>query len=188
VTSSGTLPVTISNPFISRLLGGDSKAFAAVDLCPKSLAAGKSCMITVVFVAGPTYSQQTAVLRVVDNALNSPQTVSLSAKVINPQAALSTKSLGFDRQKVYTSSAAKMITLHNFGATALTINRIAIVGANPLDFVQSSNCPASLDPNRGCAVNVVFKPKAKGLRSATMVIADNTRNSPHTVLLSGTGN
>jgi hypothetical protein len=86
VTNEGTAPMMITDPFISILSGGDSKEFVAVNLCPKSLAAGKSCTIDVTFLAGPNYTLQTATLSVVDNAPGSPQTVALSATVINPKA------------------------------------------------------------------------------------------------------
>jgi sugar lactone lactonase YvrE len=187
VTNQGDAPMTITDPILSIVSGGNSKEFVALNLCPKSLAAGKSCTIYVIFVAGPFYTPQTATLKVMDNAPGSPQTVVLSATVINPQAHLSATSLSFGTQKVGTSNAAKAVTLTNTGATALTITSIAIAGTNPLDFVQTNNCPSSLAANAGCTVYVTFKPTASGLRSASAVITDNAQNSPQNISLSGTG-
>ena len=187
VTNQGDAPMTITDPILSIVSGGNSKEFVALNLCPKSLAAGKSCTIYVIFVAGPYYAPQTATLKVMDNAPGSPQTVVLSATVINPQAHLSATSLSFGTQKVGTSNAAKAVTLTNTGATALTITSIAIAGTNPLDFVQTNNCPSSLAANAGCTVYVTFKPTASGLRSASVVITDNAQNSPQNISLSGTG-
>jgi len=187
VTNQGDAPMTITDPILSIVSGGNSKEFVALNLCPKSLAAGKSCTIYVIFVAGPFYTPQTATLKVMDNAPGSPQTVVLSATVINPQAHLSATSLSFGTQKVGTSNAAKAVTLTNTGATALTITSIAIAGTNPLDFVQTNNCPSSLAANAGCTVYVTFKPTASGLRSASVVITDNAQNSPQNISLSGTG-
>jgi hypothetical protein len=188
VTNVGNAPMTITDPIFSILHGGDSNEYGAVNLCPKSLAAGKSCTIAVGFVAGPFYNPQTATLSVRDNAPGSPQTVALSATVINPQATLSASSLSFSKQKVNTGSAAKAVTLKNTGATALTINRIAIGGTNALDFTQTNNCPGSLAVNASCTMNVTFTPTAVGSRSASVVITDNAQNSPQIILLSGTGN
>jgi len=188
VTNQGTAPMTISDPLLSIVSGGNSHEFAAVNLCPKSLAAGKSCTISVSFVAGPCYTPQTATLRVSDNAPGSPQTVALTATVINPQAHLSATSLSFGTRKVSTSSAAKAVTLKNGGATALTITSIVIAGTDPLDFMQTNKCPGSLAANAGCTVNVTFKPTARGLRSGRVVITDNARNSPQIIWLSGMGN
>jgi hypothetical protein len=186
VTNQGDAPMTITDPLLSILSGGNSKEFIAVNLCPKSLAAGKSCKISVSFLAGPFYNTQTATLKVMDNAPGSPQPVTLSATVINPQAHLSATSLSFGTQKVNTSSTAKAVTLKNTGATALTIASIAIAGTDPLDFMQTNNCPGTLAANAGCTVNVTFKPKAGGLRSASVVITDNAQNSPQNISLSGT--
>ena len=42
VTNVGNAPMTIAEPLFSFLHGGDSSEYGAVNLCPKSLAAGKS--------------------------------------------------------------------------------------------------------------------------------------------------
>ncbi|MFI5112212.1 MAG: choice-of-anchor D domain-containing protein [Terriglobales bacterium] len=188
VTNIGNAPMKITGPLFSIVHGGNSNEFFAVNLCPKSLAAGKSCTITVGFAAGPYYTPQTATLSVVDNAPGSPQTVALSATVINPQATLSASSLSFGTQKVNTSSAAKAVRLKNTGATALAITSIGITGKNPLDFMQTNDCPDSLAANASCTISVTFKPTAKGSRSGSVVITDNARNGPQKMSLSGTGN
>jgi FlaG/FlaF family flagellin (archaellin) len=170
------------------LQGGNSEEFAAVNLCPKSLAAGKSCTIGVAFVGGPFYNPQTAKLNIMDNVAGSPQTVNLTALVINPQAQPSAASLNFGAEKKGTSATAKPLTLTNTGATALTIGSIAIAGKNPLDFTETNNCPSSLGVKSSCTIQVAFKPTATGSRTASLVITDNAQNSPQYVSLSGTGN
>ncbi len=85
ITNIGTAPVTINQPFISVVQGGNSNEFVAVNLCPKPLAVGKNCTITIAFVAGPYYTPQTATLEIMDNAPGSPQPVTLSALVLQPQ-------------------------------------------------------------------------------------------------------
>jgi hypothetical protein len=189
VANQGDAPMTITDPFLSILSGGDSHEFVAVNLCPKSLAAGSRCTMYVNFLAGPFYNPQTATLNVVDNAPGSPQTVALTATVINPQAHLSATSLSFGGQKVGKSSAAKAVTLTNTGATPLTINSIAIAGTDPLDFKQTNNCLllSPLAANAACTINVTFTPAARGLLSGSVVITDNAQNSPQYILLSGTG-
>jgi hypothetical protein len=190
VTNQGNAAMTISDPLLSILSGGNSKEFVAVNLCPKSLVAGRSCKMEITFIAGPFYNPQTATLSVVDNAYNSPQTVALTATVINPQAWLSPPSLSFANQKVNTASAAKTVTLNNTGATPLTITSIAIAGVDPNDFAEGNNCPqspASLAASATCTLNITFEPKAKGSRSGTVVITDNAQFTPQKILLSGTG-
>ncbi len=85
VANIGTAPVTINQPILSIVKGGNSNEFVAVNLCPTPLAAGKSCSITIAFVAGPYYTPQTATLEIMDNAPGSPQAVVLSATVLIPQ-------------------------------------------------------------------------------------------------------
>jgi len=123
-----------------------------------------------------------------DNAAGSPQTVSLTALVIDPQAQLSATNLNFGTHKKGTSGTPKPVTLTITGATALTINSIAIAGKNPLDLTQTNNCPASLTKKSSCTINVTFKPTATGSRTGTLVITDNAQNSPQSISLPGTGN
>ncbi len=85
VTNTGTAAVTINQPLLSIVQGGNSNEFVAVSLCPSSLAVGKNCSITIAFVAGPYYAPQTATLEIMDNAPGSPQPVTLSALVLIPQ-------------------------------------------------------------------------------------------------------
>jgi Bacterial lectin/PASTA domain len=85
VSNTGTAPAAISNPILSIVQGGNSNEFVAVSLCPASLAVGKSCTVTIAFVAGPFYTPQSATLEIMDNAPNSPQPVALSATVLIPQ-------------------------------------------------------------------------------------------------------
>ena len=194
LTNTGNAAMTVTGNLLSLVKGGDSSEFVEVNLCPKSLAAGKSCTITIAFVAGPFYTPQTATLSVMDNAPVNPQTVALTATVINPQAALSTNSLSFGNQKTGTSSAVKTITLKNsegkIPTTAITITSIGLAGADPGDFSPTTTCPMSpntLAPGGSCTVSVVFKPAAKGSRSATLTIKDNAQTSQQSVALSGTG-
>ena len=62
VTNVGDATMTINNPLIAILQGGNSSEFSTLNQCPGSLAAGKSCTMTVTFVAGPFFNPQTATL------------------------------------------------------------------------------------------------------------------------------
>jgi len=189
VTNQGDAPMTITDPLLSIVSGGNSKEFVALNLCPKSLAAGKSCTILVSFVAGPFYAPQTAILKVMDNAPGSPQTVALSATVINPKASLSSYSMNFGKQSVNKTSAAKTVTLTNTGTgtTPLVLSTLTVSG----DFALASGTTCAnggtLAANVSCTINVTFTPTTQGLRSGSVVITDNAQNSPQKISLSGTG-
>jgi uncharacterized repeat protein (TIGR01451 family) len=187
VKNVGNATMTIKNPLIAIVQGGNSNEFITVNLCPASLAAGKSCTMTVTFIAGPFYSPQTATLMINDNAAGSPQTVPLTATVIDPVASFNPPSLSFGTVKANSGTATKSVTLTSAGGTTLSVNGIAISGANPADFSQTNTCPASMAPKATCSISVTFKPKAKGSRSGSLVITTNAQNSPQRISLSGTG-
>ena len=188
ITNSGTSAVTIKDPLIAIVKGGNSNEFVTLNLCPKSLATGKSCFMTVTFIAGPYYTPQTATLTINDNAFGGPHTVPLTATVINPIAKFSTSSLSFGKVKTGTTSSPQSITVTNTGATTLTINNVSVGGANPGDFHATNGCTAPLAPKGTCSISVTFKPTVKNSRSATLIVTDNAFNSPQGISLSGTGN
>jgi hypothetical protein len=88
---------------------------------------------------------------------------------------------------VGSSSAPQPVVVTNTGSAALTITSILINGANPADFSQTNNCPASLAPNAPCTVQVTFTPTVTGLRNAVLSFTDNALGSPQTVPLTGNG-
>ena len=188
ITNTGDAAMTISNMLIAIVKGGNSNEFVTVNLCPKSLAAGKSCTMTVTFVAGPYYTPQTANLMINDNAAGSPQTVPLTATVIDPQASLNPTSLSFGTLTPNTS-VTKTVTLKNTGATTLENIAISVTGKNASNFTHSTTCGSSLAPgSSGCTISVTFKPAAKTLYSATLQVTDNAQSGTQTVPLSGSGN
>jgi hypothetical protein len=77
--------------------------------------------------------------------------------------------------------------LTNSGEANLSITGITVTGANPGDYAQTNNCPATLIPDFSCNIAVTFKPLATGTRTASISIADNVTPSPQTVALTGTG-
>ena len=186
VTNTGTAPMTMNTPFLFDVGNGDSNEFIALNLCPGTLGIGRSCTIFVFFYAGPKYNQQTAILKVVDNAPGSPQSVNLSATVIDPQASFSPSSARFGAQAVGTGSQTS-VTVTNTGATPLMITGMSITGSNPGDFSASNGCPPSLNPGGKCSIGVTFTPSHTGSRSANLNVMDNALGGSQFIALSGTG-
>jgi YVTN family beta-propeller protein len=188
VTNTGTTPITITGPLISIVKGGDSNEFVEVNQCPKSLAGGSHCTISVTFIAGPYYTPQTATLSIMDSAPGSPQTVTLSATVIDPVASFSPTSLSFGTQTEGTS-VTKTVTLTNKGATTLSITGMTVTGTGAAEFTltPASTCGSSLTARSSCTISVTFKPAAKVSYAATLNVTDNARSGTQTVPLSGTG-
>lgn len=184
LTNSGSVSLSITGIAVTA-------NFAETDTCGASVAAGSNCTISVTFVptaAGPL----TGTLSVMDNASNSPQTVSLSGTgVAAPAVTLSPASLIFSSQVVGTTSAAMAITLTNSGGANLIFGAGAVTlsGTNAADFaVSADTCSGqTVAPTSTCSVGVTFKPSIGGSESAALSIADNAPNSPQAESLSGTG-
>jgi len=187
VNNPGPGVMTITEPPRWPLSGGNSKAFAAINLCPESLGAGTSCTIDVAFVAGPNYAQQTAILNVADSNPSSPQSVFVSATVINPFANLSSYNLNFGKQTAGTTSAPMAVTLTNTGTTPLLLSTLTVSGNFALAAGTSCADGGTLAPNASCVIDVTFTPTKKGSKSGSVVITDNCRISPQTIRLSGVG-
>ena len=188
LTNTGTTPIAITSPFLSIVQGGNSEEFVAINLCPASLAAGSQCTISITFVAGPFYTPQTATLSIMDNAPGNPQTVMLTATVINPQASFNPTSLSFGNQTVNTS-VTKTVTLKNTGTTTLSLTGMTVTGTNAAQFTltPSSSCGSSLTAGSSCTISVTFKPVAKVAYSASLNVTDNAQSGTQKVPLSGTG-
>lgn len=126
-------------------------------------------------------------LSITDNALGSPQTVPLSATVINPIASLSSYSLTFAKQKVGTTSTAQTVTLTNKGTTPLVLSTLTVKG----DFVLASGTTCvkgtTLAAAANCKISVTFTPTATGQRTGSVTIKDNTFVNQQVISLSGTG-
>jgi len=185
VKNTGTASLTINSVSVTLGSGTNKGDFTAVNLCPKTLAVGKSCIISVVFFAG-NIGSLSGTLNVNDNAAGSPQQVSLSANVINPQASFNPNSLNFGTVKIGHSST-KNVTLTNTGTTALTISSVSTTGPNHGDYVPGNGCPSSLSPGVSCTISVTFTPSATGTRSANLTVVDNAAFSTQNVPLTGKG-
>ena len=189
LTNNGTAPVIISDPLLSIVKGGTSNEYIALSLCPKPLAVGKSCAVTIAFVAGPFYTLQTADLKIMSNAPGSPQQIALSAIVINPQASFSSTTLQFGTIKHATSSTMSL-TLTSTGSTPLLLSGISLTGTNTADFFESNNCGTNLAVGAKCSLLVTFTPAAAGTFTANLMIADNavrSGNGTQIITLSGKG-
>jgi hypothetical protein len=190
LTNTGDLALAVA----SITNSGD---FAQTDNCGSSVAVGGSCTINVTFtpLAGGLL---TGVLTITDNSkgvAGSTQTVSLSGT--GTAVRLSATSLSFGAQLV-GSSSLKTVMLTNLGSTPLSISGLSVVSFAPLTSwgtkaevftIQGGSCVAggSVAGLGSCTINLLFKPIAVGVRSATLVIADSDPSSPQTVNLRGTG-
>lgn len=154
--------------------------------CPGTLNAGQSCTITVNFVPKAAGSRNGAVTLKDDDPGSPAQTITLTGTGATNAMTLLPASLSFPGQTPGTSSAPMSITLYNDGAASVTITSIAISPASGT-FMQTSNCPAALNPSTSCVIQVVFRPPDTGRYTATLSVTDSDTSSPQTAKLSGIG-
>jgi len=78
------------------------------------------------------------------------------------------------------------ITLYNDGTAPVNLTAVAISPANGT-FTQTNNCPATLNPNTTCVIQVAFTPPDTGNYTATLSVTDGDKSSPQTASLAGVG-
>ena len=186
--TSAKKPVTLTNTGTSTLnitsiaTSGDFTQTTSTKPCGTTLAAGKSCTIEVTFT--PTQvGARSGQLTITDNSPSSPQTVALSGTG-TVQAKLTPTTATFPAEKVGTTSPAKVFTLTNEQAVALTGIVISTTG----DFkVSTKTCTTSLAAKSKCTISVTFTPTETGTRTGTLSVADSAVGSPQTSSLKGTG-
>ena len=184
VTNISTTAVPITSVALS---GANPGQFARTHNCGSSLAAGASCTVSVVFK--PTSSGGKSAVLTVNGSGGGLRSVALTGTGVTTSAlyTVSPSSLDFGSRAVGTTSAAKIVTVHNTGSVALPLNGIVLGGANPGQFARTTNCGSSLAFGASCTVSVVFKPTSKGAKSATLVVIPGGGVPQKSVALSGTG-
>jgi hypothetical protein len=181
--NTGTAPLNVTSIAIS---GANPSDFSQTNTCPATLAVGASCVINATFTPA-AMGPRTASLSISDDALNSPQTVSLNGTgrtsvQVNPVG------LYFGAVKVGKSGAPLPVTVTNLSSAALAFSAPTFTGADAGDFTQSNNCGSSLAGGASCVIQVTFAPGAKGTRTGGMQIRDSDPTSPQSVSLHGGGN
>jgi beta-propeller repeat-containing protein/ASPM-SPD-2-Hydin domain-containing protein/HYDIN/CFA65/VesB family protein len=179
LTNTGELALTITS---IEVTGPDSADFARTHNCPASLAAHKSCTITVTF-APTTTGTRTASVSITDNAPNSPQMLPLTGVGVLPGVTFSSTSLTFLSQVVFTTSKAETVKLTNSGRGVLSIKTIAVTRP----FGQTHNCGITVNPGGSCTISVTFSPKTINTLTGSLSVTDNAPGSPQRVTLKGTG-
>lgn len=184
ITNTGNGALNINGITFTGANPGD---FSQTNDCGASLAVNASCIISVVFQP-PVLGARAATMNLSDNALNSPQTFSLTGTGVGvPAVTLSATALDFGSQPIGAQTAAQNITITNTGNASLALNTIVLGGTNPGDFIKTQTCTTSLAVNASCTISVSFKATAAGARSAAVTITDNAPGSPHMVTLTGAG-
>lgn len=165
--------------------GTNASDFQSTTTCGSTLAATKSCFVSVTFTAGAIGSRSGSLI-IADNAANSPQTVALTG-VGTSEVVVTPPSETFVKTAVGNTSPVRTVTVKNNLKRTLNISQISISGSDPGDFVQFTSCGTTLDPANSCTISVEFQPVATGTRSAVLIVSDDASPNSQSVNLTGTG-
>ncbi len=134
---------------------------------------------------GPRRSQ----LRFDSNAINGPQTVSLSGVGVRPKLNVEPAQLDFGRQVVGRGGASADLRIDNRGTAPLQLGRLGLEGDSGADFLRVADDCGSRDlaPGGRCVVRFTFVPRAPGERRATVRIESDASNQPISIPLFGRG-
>ena len=179
VSNAGTAPLAIS----AVSAAGD---FHETDNCAGSaLPPGAACAIQVTFMPTAT-GVRAGTLTLVSNAGGADGAVSTVSLAGNGTGAfnivLTPQSLTFPPVLVGSASAVQNVTISNTGIQTGSLGAITVTS----DFVLRANtCGASLPPQTGCTVSVIFTPVAGGARTGVLSVSDDA--GTQTAPLAGTG-
>jgi dienelactone hydrolase len=84
-------------------------------------------------------------------------------------------------------TSSQTATLTNTGNAALSITGITIAGADPSVYSESNTCGASVAATSSCTITATFKPGGLGTVTADVAVADNSKDTPQQISLSGIG-
>jgi hypothetical protein len=105
-----------------------------------------------------------------------------SAILLNP------RQVDFGKQDVNTMGPVHTIHVVNVSPAPLRVIDITTKGNAARDYAGSNTCVgATIGAYTGCTISVRFTPTARGMRTANMVILDNSAYGPQHVVLTGNG-
>lgn len=180
IRNSGGLPLVITG---MQFFG--APVFGVEGRCPAIAPRGR-CSLTVTFA--PTGAGVFAGrMEIASNHARGVVVVELVGQGVRgpyPDLELSVAGLGFGNQVIGSLGDGRSVGLANVGSVPLQF-----LGFDAsVDFlVDSSRCPAQLQPDESCEVRVTFKPVAPGPRAGELTIRSNAHGAPHAVSLTGTG-
>jgi HYDIN/CFA65/VesB family protein len=197
-TTSAAQTLTLSNPGIGdlhvttiTLSGANAPDFAITsDACSNStVAQGANCALELTFHPAALGGRNTT-LTINDDALNSPQTLSVSGTGVSANVQFDKAVYNFGNENVDSTSAPMNVRITNVGTSRLTVTSVC---PDSTEFSAgtsgSGNCAAgfNLDPDEFQDVPVTFSPARIGVRTATLTVNDSAPDSPQHVTLVGRG-
>ena len=149
---------------------------------PATVVPGGSATFQVTFTPSALEAVSGQVV-VESDALNGPQTVSLSGTGILPVIAVSHATLDFGDTSVGAVSEERLVTVSNTGVGTLWLTEASVSGP----FFFDETLPLPVASGESLALTVKFVPTALGAASGSLRLTSNASDEPSTVALSGRG-
>ncbi|NBS69594.1 choice-of-anchor D domain-containing protein, partial [bacterium] len=164
LANEGTAALTISS---IALNGGDVGQFVQTNDCGNGIAAGGSCVLSLLFAPDSEGLKRTQV-SIGSNAGN-PQLIDLEGTgTPAPIVGFDVPSLTFGDVDI-GQSADRTVMLTNTGGAALVLSGITVSGDDAAQFSRTTTClngASTLAPGARCTVALKFKPGTAGSKSA----------------------
>jgi hypothetical protein len=169
----------------------DYAVSTSCSLAPAAIAPGSSCTVSATY-SPVDYNRGNIVIQ--SDALESPHKVGLSGFPKAPATGFNPTSLTFLETPITTTIGLPLRVI-NTGTQPLTISSMTTTG----DFSIDPRCAQAVIPvfvfvppfgvpaNNVCDFTVFFSPTNTGTRTGTLIVKDNSLDSPHIVQLSGLG-
>ena len=192
VRNTGTRTMNIGTVNVS---GTNATSFTFVNNCARTLAATRSCTISVTF-RPKAQGALTATLDVSTNATNAVAgvtRVTLNGTGAAPLPVLSVTptSLAFGSVGLNVISGPRAVVVSNTGQGVLTFTQAPSITtqttAGNFAVANTTTCGASLAPSSSCVINVTFTPSTTGAKTGTLAIRTNGSPATFNVSLTGTG-
>jgi hypothetical protein len=173
---------------VSLVLGGDDAGDFQLSesTCQDTLVPGAACTFEVSFAPGSP-GTKFATASVTSDALNSPATVSLSGRGVQPELSLAPAEHDFGSPTLGSPTASTDFTVTNTGTADLDVTDVALGGDNASSFeITADPCTApAIVPGGTCTVAVRFLADAPGEATAQLVVTSDAPGSPHSADLAG---
>ena len=185
-TTSGSQSVTVTNDgdvALSIQSVSASGDFSAASSCGTSVNVNQTCTISVTF--NPvSLGTRNGTVSVMDDALGSLHTFSLSGFGTGAYLSVNPPSIAFGNQTTFTTSSPRTVILQNSGLGIGPVTITSLVASS--EFSRVGNC-TTISAGSNCFIGVTFSPTSAGSRTGTLTITSDALNSPQVVDLSGMG-
>ena len=192
VRNTGTRTMNIN---AVNVIGNNAASFTFVNNCARTLAAARTCTISVTFRPKAT-GALAAALNISTNATNAVAGVTAvglagTGSAPLPLLAVTPTSLAFGSVGLNVISGPRAVVVSNTGQGVLTFTQAPSISTQTTagNFVvaNTTTCGASLAPNSSCIINVTFTPSTVGAKTGTLAIRTNGLPATSNVSLTGTG-